>query len=129
MLNVYIHIYLNNLIYCNILIHTMKDIYKQIILKHVGLILPAKRKPIHSSEYYLTNILDLVNDFNSWKSLKLSVHLKQNDPQHYKSIARIHRLWSRRGVYRKAFEEIRNLNINMDELKECDYVDLGNVYN
>jgi hypothetical protein len=63
----------------------MNENHKKIILKHVAILLPPKRKPIHTPEYYLTNIINLVNDFNSWRSLTKSIDIKQENPQHYKS--------------------------------------------
>jgi Transposase DDE domain len=98
----------------------MKDRHIKIILKYVNQLAPNKRKPRFSSEYYLTNILDLLNDFNSWRSLKKSVNYKKEKRYHYKTISDIHRLWCKKGVYRKAFEEVRNENIDLDEQEEFD---------
>lgn len=96
----------------------MKDIYIKTILKHVSKLVPNIRKPKYSSEYYLTNILNLLNDFNSWKSLTKSTDINKNKQYHYKTISDIHRLWCKKGVYRKAFEEIRLNKINTEDLKD-----------
>ena len=40
------------------------------IQKHVNLKCPNKRKPKYTTEYYLTNIIDLLTDFVKWSSLK-----------------------------------------------------------
>lgn len=93
----------------------MKDRYFKIILKYVNKLAPNLRKPKYSSEYYLTNILNLLNDFNSWESLKKSTDINHSKPYHFKTIADVHRLWCQKGVYRKAFEEIRKENIDIDE--------------
>lgn len=98
----------------------MKDMYRKIILKYVEILVPNERKPRYSPGYYLTNILNLLNDFNSWRSLTKSIDIDREKPNHYKTIAAIHRLWSERGVYRKAFEEIRNICNSAEDLAEID---------
>lgn len=96
----------------------MKNNHKKIILKYVNKLVPNLRKPKYSSEYYLTNILTLLTTINSWEALTLSVNLDKKKPYHYKTVADIHRLWCDKGVYRKAYEEIRNNN--------TDYGDTNN---
>lgn len=98
----------------------MKDRHKQIILKYVKKLAPNLRKPKYSSEYYLTNILNMLNDFNSWKSLRKSTDIDKKKKNHYKTIEDIHRLWCKKGVYRSAYEEIRNENIDLDESELFD---------
>ena len=48
----------------------------------------------------------IFNDIISWSSLKLTVNLIDTKSFHYKSISRIHRLWSKKGVYEQVFKEI-----------------------
>lgn len=98
----------------------MKEQYIKLILKYVQMLCPNVRKPKYTSEYYLNNILDLVNDFNSWRSLKKSVNLDKRKRYHYKTIADIHRLWCQKGVYKKAFEEARNQFIDTEECQSID---------
>ena len=82
-----------------------------IILKYVNKLVPNKRTPKYSSEYYLRNIITMLTTFSSWRALINSVHIDHNKKNHYKTISDIHRLWSRKGVYLKVFEEITNSNI------------------
>jgi hypothetical protein len=93
----------------------MKDRHIKIILKYVKILAPNIRKPKYSADYYLKNILNMLNDFNSWQSLIKSKDINADKKYHYKTIADIHRLWCNKGVYRKAYEEIRNQNIDLDE--------------
>ncbi|MGA9038924.1 MAG: transposase [Terriglobales bacterium] len=80
--------------------------YTKIILKYVKKLVPNVRKPKYSSEYYLTNILNILTDFVSWKSLTKSDYLDKDNKYHYKTIADVHRLWCQKGVYKGAFDEI-----------------------
>jgi len=99
----------------------MKIENKAIILKYVKILCPNERKPQHTPEYYLSNILDLLTDFVSWSSLKKSASYVGKKENHYKSITRIHRSWSKKGVYQKAYKEIINKNTIDDD---CDTLDL-----
>lgn len=98
----------------------MKDIYIITILKYVNKLVPNQRKPKYSSDYYLRNILNLLNDFNSWRSLTKSIDIDKSKRYHYKTISDIHRLWCSKGVYRKAFEEIRKKNTSPEIKAEFD---------
>jgi len=53
----------------------MKREYFDIILKHIKDKCPIKRpdKLKYSDEYYLDNILSLLTDFVSWRSLRFSL--------------------------------------------------------
>ena len=75
------------------------------IIKYANKLCPNVRKPKYSNEYYLTNILNVLTDFVSWKSLKKSIDINKDHDFHYKSIARKHKLWSDKGVYKQAFNE------------------------
>ena len=73
----------------------MKEMHICVILKYVNKLCPNVRKPKYSSRYYLTNILNLLNDFNLWRSLTKSIDRKKK--YHYKTIADVHRLWCQKG--------------------------------
>ena len=75
------------------------------ILKHVNLKCPNKRKPKYTSQYYLTNIIDLLTDFVKWCSLIKSINYINKSTYHYKTIYDIHKLWSDNGVYENAYIE------------------------
>ncbi len=49
-----------------------------IILKYANLLCPNKYNSKYDNQYYLLNIMYMLNDFVSWKSLKYSIHLKPN---------------------------------------------------
>lgn len=98
----------------------MKEEHIRIILKYTKLLAPNLRKPKYTHEYYLTNILNLLNDFNSWRSLIKSTDIIKRNKYHYKTIADIHRSWCKKGVYKKAFEEIRSENLNQNQIEEFD---------
>ena len=62
-----------------------------IIIKYANLICP--------NEYYLENILLVLNNFVSWKALKYSNTIKSNKEYHYKTIHKKHILWSNNNIY------------------------------
>jgi len=83
-----------------------------IILKHVKIKCPNRRTPTYTPEYYLINILNLLTDVNSWKSLiKTTDYNSIKCPPHYKTISRIHKLWADNNVYSDAFTEYTQTNI------------------
>lgn len=49
----------------------------KIIIKHVELLCPQIRKPKHSHEYYLINILKVLKDVVTWSSLKIITGFKK----------------------------------------------------
>ena len=61
-----------------LLLLLMKQDFIDIILKYVKLLAPSQRKPKYDANYYLTNILDMLNDFNSWRSLTKSINININ---------------------------------------------------
>jgi len=96
--------------------------YFNIILKYVNKLCPNIRTPKYTNSYYLTNILSLLNEFVTWKSLRKSISYKNgklaNKPMcdilkdnHYKTIAAKHLLWSRSKVYEFAYKEIMKMQI------------------
>ena len=104
-----------------------------IILKYVNLLCPNIRKPKFDSQYYLTQILDMINDFVTWRSLKKSANYVNKSSYHYKTIAKKHILWSKKGVYRLAYEEIienkHNNIVNEDDKKMDLFIDSTMIFN
>jgi hypothetical protein len=120
----------------------MKKEYFDIILKHIHNKCPIKRpdKCKYTDEYYLRNILDLLTNFVSWRSIRFSVLYKNGafagkeredikKDHHYKSIWRKHKLWCKAKVYESAYQEIKN-DINMEDTNEIKLViDATNIIN
>lgn len=98
----------------------MKDQHIKIILKYVKKLAPNRRTPKYTPQYYLMNIMNILNDFNSWRSLIKSKDIDDEKRFHYKTIADIHRLWCERGVYRASFEEIRKKHLDDNDEAELD---------
>jgi hypothetical protein len=109
----------------------LKKEHYNTILKYINILCPNKRKPKYSNEYYLKNIISMLTKFVSWRALAESINYKngvlrgeseetiKND-NHYKTINSKHILWSKAGVYEKAYLEIMKKkikNINEDTLK------------
>ncbi len=88
------------------------------IIRHVKLNCPNQRKPKYTSEYYLTNIIDLLTDFVKWSSLKKSVNYINNSKYHYKTIADVHKMWSDMSIYKKAYVECVQKHV-IQESDEC----------
>ena len=55
-----------------------------------------KRTPKYSIEYYLYNIVLVMKETTSWKSLNKFYDFK---PYHYKTINKIHLKWSKLNIY------------------------------
>ena len=87
----------------NILDKTIKDKYK-----------PNKHKVYYSNEYYLTNILEMLNDINKWNTLKkMNIHQPviingKIAKNHYKTIENKYRKWCNDGIFETAFQSIIN---------------------
>jgi hypothetical protein len=62
------------------------DIKFDIIIKYANLICPNEYDSQFTNEYYLENILLVLNNFVSWKALKYSNTIKSNKEYHYKTI-------------------------------------------
>lgn len=101
----------------------LKQQYFDTIIKYVNILCPNKRTPKYSNEYYLTNILTLLKDFVSWRSLRMSIFYKKgtltnkskdiiSKDNHYKTICAKHVLWSKKKIYEKAYYEIMKKNIS-----------------
>jgi hypothetical protein len=93
-----------------------------IILKYANLLCPNKYNSKYDNQYYLLNIMYMLNDFVSWKSLKYSIHLKSNSIYHYKTIHKKHILWSDNLVYKYAYTEIIN-NDKINNITENLFID------
>ena len=99
----------------------MNTLLSECIKKQVALKCPNKRKPKYTTDYYLTNIIDLLTDFVKWSSLIKSNNYINKSKYHYKTIADIHKLWSDNGVYESAYIEcVQKQNIS----KGDQYIDL-----
>ena len=71
----------------------------------------TKHKKYYSNEYYLTNIFEMLNDINKWKTL---IKLKSYEPvninnkvakSHYDTIRKKFVKWSNDGIFKLAFDE------------------------
>ena len=83
-----------------------------IIIKYANLLCPNEYNSKYNNEYYLNNILYVLNNFVSWKSLKYSKLLLSDKEYHYKTIHKKHILWSNNKVYEYAYNDILNNNTN-----------------
>ena len=88
-----------------------------IIIKYADLLCPNIYNSKYDNSYYLTNILLVLNDVVSWKSLQLSTTLKSKKKNHYKTIHKKHILWCNTNVYNYAFNEMINNDKNNDVTK------------
>lgn len=88
----------------------MNDQLFKTILHYVNIKCPNKRTPKYSANYYLTNIIDLLSDFVTWKSLQKSIHYRNFSKFHYKTIADIYKLWSDKDVYQNAYIDCSQKN-------------------
>jgi hypothetical protein len=79
----------------------------------------TKHKKYYSNEYYLTNIFEMLNDINKWKTL---IKLKSYEPvninnkvakSHYDTIRKKFVKWSNDGIFKLAFDECMNFK-NVD---------------
>lgn len=83
-------------------------------MKYINLLCPNEYNPKYDNEYYLKNILYVLNNFVSWKSLKYSKFLESDKEYHYKTIHKKHMLWSSKNVYEYAYNDILNNNSDND---------------
>jgi hypothetical protein len=92
------------------------------IIKYANLFCPKIYKSKFTNEYYLNNILYVLSDFVSWKSLQHSCHILSKNIYHYKTIHSIHKLWCDNNVYEYAYNEMINDNEKC-KLTENIYID------
>lgn len=88
-----------------------------------------KRTPKYSIEYYLYNIVLVMKETTSWKSLNKFYDFK---PYHYKTINKIHLKWSKLNIYNIVYNKLLQKNI-LDKLKGSKnltlFIDSTNIYN
>jgi len=88
----------------------ISNIKFDIIIKYINLICPSEYNSKYSNEYYLKNILFVLNNFVSWTSLKYSKFIDSTSKYHYKTIHKKHILWSKKNIYNYAYNEMLNNN-------------------
>lgn len=88
----------------------ISDIKFDIIIKYVNLFCPNEYNSKYTNEYYLKNILYVLNNFVSWSSLQYSNLIESNNKYHYKTIHKKHILWSKNNVYTCAYNDLLNNN-------------------
>jgi transposase len=88
------------------------------------------RPPKYSLIYYLYNIILVLTNLQTWKSLKL-LHLDKK-PYHYKTIQDKHIEWSKLNLYEKTYK-IVNDKYHQKKLKKSSnltlFIDSTNIYN
>ena len=92
--------------------------YTKIILKYVKKLVPNVRKPKYSSEYYLTNILNILTDFVSWKSLIKSDSV---DRKITSTITKQLRMYIDYGV-KRAFIKVHSTKLYQKKLRICQKI-------
>ena len=98
------------------------------IIKYANLLCPNKKNSKYTNEYYLTNIISILTDFVKWSSLKISKHIISNKKYHYKTIQKIHTLWSKKNIYGLVFNEIIS-NDNKYKITNNVYIDATLIIN
>ena len=89
--------------------HVLSPEHINVILKYADICTPSKCNTKYSNEYYLTNIIHVLKDVVTWRSLQI-LKFENKPKNHYKTISKMHRLWSKCNVYNNAFNEIINSN-------------------
>jgi transposase len=88
----------------------------KIINDVVNELCPNKRKPKYANEYYIKNMLLVLKDVVSWRSLKIIN--KDASKYHFKTINDKFLLWSRLGIFKEAHKRLLQKytlnNINYD---------------
>lgn len=70
----------------------------------------------------------MLSDFVTWKSLKYSNEYASKKKYHYKTINNVHLLWSKMGIYKKAYDEITQNNSLCNITKNL-YIDATLIIN
>ena len=113
------------------------DIYKLIDKEFVDefVILVNKtckmhRRPKYSTVYYLYNIILVLTELQTWKSLKL-LHINKC-ANHYKTIQDKHLIWSKLNLYELTYKNL-NEKYHQQKLKKSSnltlFIDSTNIYN
>lgn len=89
--------------------------YKEIILNLVRELCPNKKKSKYSFDYYLENIIHVLKDVVTWKSLQI-LYKKGTKLNHYKTIEAMYIKWSKLEIFKKAYyillKKYKLININ-----------------
>ena len=88
------------------------------------------RLPKYSSVYYLYNIILVLTELQTWKSLKL-LHLDKK-PYHYKTIQDKHIEWSKLNLYERTYKTINEKYKQLHLKKSSNltlFIDSTNIYN
>jgi hypothetical protein len=78
--------------------------YFKIFNGFVNELCPSIRKCKYSTSYYLENIIYVLKDVVSWKSLQILY--KDHSKYHYKTIQDKFIQWSRLGIFEKTFNKL-----------------------
>lgn len=78
---------------------------KEVLKEVINEICPNKRKPKFSIDYYLTNIIHVLKDANSWKSLQ-TLNVVKGKINHYKTINDKFLEWSKKGIFKEAYKRL-----------------------
>ena len=101
---------------------SIKNNYFNLILKYTNKYKQSKHNTKYSNRYYLTHILDVLNNVVNWKSL-IKVHtISSNKTYNYKTINKIHLEWSKNEVYNKAYNKMLKIN-NFCKLSVNNFID------
>jgi len=87
--------------YFDIILKTINDTYK-----------PKKYKRIYTNEYYLTFILQMLNNVNQWIFIKELKTIKSTFKNHYKTIYNKFLKWTNDGIFKKTFKNYLPTNYN-----------------
>lgn len=105
----------------NLYLDIIKEENFDIILKYIEKICPSEYNCKYSNEYYLKNVLMILNTVVSWPSLRYCNTIKSDKKYHYKSIYKKHLLWCENNVYKYAYDEILN-NSNKNQYTSDLYI-------
>jgi len=87
-----------------------------IILFYANLLCPNLYNSKYDNEYYLINILSILNINVSWKSLQYSKLINSSSKYHYKTIQKKHQLWATYNVYYYTYLRITKNNEITEDL-------------
>jgi hypothetical protein len=117
----------------NIIYPIDEDEYKTLLLQTINELRPSKKQTKYSNEYYLKNLIYLLNDVCKWSSLHL---LYPDKPKyHYKTIQDKFREWSDKNIFEITYYKYKfldkhvlsKLNKNSTVNLLIDSTDVNNV--
>ena len=104
--------------------------YKKFLLDIIKETCPPKKRCIYSDSYYLDNIILVLTELVSWKSLR-NIH-PQKPHNHYKTIQDKFLLWSNNKIFEKAYNKL----ITEEIVPKCNshttlnlYIDSSDIHN